>query len=345
MNLGISCRISVLASLLAASLTQAAPTSPVITQPPYHLINKFALGGEGRWDYLTLDSSARRLYITRTTQVVVLNVDTGLVVGKILGTSGVHGVALAPELNRGFASNGTAATATIFDLKTLKVLDEVKTGTNPDAIVYDPFSQRVFTFNGQSNDATVFDAHSAKVLGTLPLGGKPEFAVSNGTGQVYVNIANASEVLTLDVKRLSISKRSSLKPCSEPTGIASDLQHHRLFIGCKNQLMAVVDADSGQLKTTLPIGKGADATAFDPLTGLAFSSNGKGTLTVIREDNPNQFRVIETVITQPGARTMALDSQTHRIFLATAKFEAVTASTPKRPAVIPNSFVILVLGR
>lgn len=221
-----------MAVCLSASLSQARAVTPTAAKPPYHLLQKLPLSGTQRWDYLTLDSSTRYLYITRATQVVVLNVDTGTIVGKIAGTPGVHGVALAPELGRGFTSNGAAGTATIFDLKTLKVLGEVKTGNDPDAIVYDSFSQKVFTFNGKSNDATVFDAHNGKVLGTLPLGGTPEFAVTNKAGQVYVNIEDTSEVLTLDVKQLTISKRVALKPCQQPTGIASDRQHHRLFIGC-----------------------------------------------------------------------------------------------------------------
>ena len=337
-----------MAVCLSASLSQARAVSPTTVQPPYHLMQKFPLGGTQRWDYLTLDSSTRHLYITRATQVVVLNVDTGTIVGKIAGTPGVHGVALAPELGRGFTSNGAAGTATIFDLKTLKVLGEVKTGNDPDAIVYDSFSQKVFTFNGKSNDATVFDAHNGKVLGTLPLGGTPEFAVTNKAGQVYVNIEDTNEVLTLDVKQLTISKRVALKPCQQPTGIASDRQHHRLFIGCRNQMMAVVDADSGQIKATLPIGKRVDATAFDPVTGLAFSSNGEGTLTVIHEDSPDKFMVVGTVVTQPGARTMALDERSHRVFLAAAKFESSPSpeSRPptRRPNVVPDSFVILVFG-
>ena len=336
--------------LVCSSLAQSAFATPISKQPAaYHLIKTIAVGGIERWDYLTLDSLAHRLYITRSRQVTILNLDTGLLVGKLSNTSGVHGVAVAPTLNRGFTSNGATSTSTIFDLKTLRVLNEVKVDSEPDAIVYDPFSQKVFTFNGLSNDATVFDARTAKVIGTIPLGGKPEFAVSNGIGQVFVNIEDTSEVLTLDVKQLIVAKRSPLKPCIEPTGLSIDQRNHRLFVGCRNQLMAVLDADSGGIVSTLPIGKGVDATTFDPGTGLAFSSNGEGTVTVIHEDNPNEFRIVQTLKTFSGARTMALDPQTHYLYLATAQFDSSSIFVPnqltRRPSIIPNSFEILVFGR
>jgi YVTN family beta-propeller protein len=268
-------------------------------------------------------------------------------VGKIPNTPGVHGVALAPELGRGFTSNGSASTATIFNLKTLQVLGQVKTGLNPDAIVYDPFSRHVFTFNGKSNSVTVFDANSAKVVGTIPLNGKPEFAIADGLGRIYVNLESTSEVLTLS-NRLSIEARSPLAPCSQPTGMAMDRQHRLLFIGCRNRMMAVVDANSGQIKTTLPIGGGVDAIAFDPTTQLAFSSNGEGTLTVVHEDSKDKFSVVDSVVTQRGARTMALDLKTHNVFLATARFGPTPTPTPGqpfvRPSIIPGTFVILTLG-
>ncbi len=328
---------------LGITATAATPT------PGYHLIKKIALGGSGRWDYLTLDSAARRLYITRENRVVVMNVDTGQVVGEVKDTPGVHGVAIAPELGRGFTSNGRLGTATIFDLKTLQVLAQVKTGLNPDAIVYDPFSKYVFTFNGESNNATVFDARNAKVVGSIPLGGQPEFAVADGLGQIYVNLESKNQVLTLDANSLKVKAQLSLAPCSEPTGIAMDRQKRRLFIGCRNRLMAIVDAAKERLIATLPIGSGADANAFDPETKLAFSSNGEGTLTVVREDSKNKFSIVNSVVTQRGARTMALDTKTHNVFLATAQF--APTPTPKqsqlsiRPRLVPDSFVILVVGQ
>ncbi len=314
----------------------------------YHLVKKLTLGGEGRWDYLTLDSVARRLYITRTTRVTVLDTDTGTVVGEIPNTNGVHGVAIANELGRGFTSNGRDGTAGIFDLKTLQILGTVKTGLNPDAIIYDPFSHRVFTFNGKSNSATVFDAKTAKVLGNIELGGTPEFAVADGLGQVYVNVESKSEMLTLDASSLKIKKRSPLSPCTEPTGISMDVKNKRVFIGCKNQMMAVVDADSGTVKTTLPIGSGSDAIAFDPSTLQAFSSNGVGSLTVVQELK-DKYSVVDNVTTQRGARTMALDLKTHNVFLATANFEPAPAPTPgqpsTRPKIVPETFTILIFGQ
>lgn len=320
----------------------------LVSTQSYHLVKKIALGGEGGWDYLTLDSVARRLYVTRATRVTVLDVDTSWIVGEIPNTAGMHGVALAPELGRGFTSNGRASTASIFNLKTLRVLGQVKTGLDPDAIVYDPFSQHVFTFNGKSSSVTVFDANSAKVVGTIPLGGNPEFAVADGLGRIYVNLESTSEVLTLDTSSLSVQARSPLAPCSEPTGMAMDRQQQLLFIGCRNRMMAVVDANSGQIKASLSIGGGVDAIAFDPATKLAFSSNGEGTLTVVHEDSKDKFSVVDSVVTQRGARTMALDLKTHNVFLATARFGPMPTPTPgqpfARPSIIPGTFVILTFG-
>jgi DNA-binding beta-propeller fold protein YncE len=311
--------------------------------PAYHVINRFQLGGEGGWDYLTVDSEARRLYISRSTHVMVVDTENGKVVGDIPDTPGVHGIALAPELNRGFTSNGRADTATIFDLKTLKAIGPVKTGANPDAIVYDPFSKLVYTFNGRSHDATVFNAASGEVVSTIALGGKPEFAAADGKGKVYVNIEDTSEVAEIDSQKLSVTKRFSLKPGEEPAGIAIDPEHRRLFSGCHNKLMTVLDVESGKVIATVPIGERVDGNGFDHGLGLAFSSNGDGTLTVVRESSPGKFEVAETVATQIGARTMAIDPKTHNIYLPTAEF--VPTKEPKtRPTIVDNSFVVLVVG-
>jgi DNA-binding beta-propeller fold protein YncE len=280
---------------------------------------------------------------------MVLDADAGTLVGELPDTPGVHGVALAPELGRGFTSNGRGATVTIFDLKSLRALGQAKTGTNPDAIVYDPASKRVFTFNGGSADATAIDAASGAVAGTIALNGRPEFAVADGAGRIYVNLEDKSKLLALDSRRPAVVSRWPLAPCEEPSGLAMDVRHQRLFIGCANQLMAVADALSGRIITTLPIGRGVDANAFDPETSLAFSSNGDGTLTVVREESPDKFTVVENVATQRGARTMALDPKTHNIFLVTAEFGPLPAPTPEnprpRPAIVPGSFVVLVFGR
>jgi DNA-binding beta-propeller fold protein YncE len=313
------------------------------------VIDTLKLGGDGGWDYLAFDPASRRLFVSHGTHVVVVDADTKAAVGDIPDTPGVHGIAIAGELGRGFISNGRAATATIFDLKTLGKIGEVKTGENPDAILYDRASGRVFTFNGRSGDATAFDAAHGTVAGTIPLGGKPEFAVADGKGRVYVNIEDKSEIVALDAKTLQVKSRWPLKPCEEPSGLAFDSEHGRLFTVCSNRLMAVVDVSSGRVVTTLPIGGGVDAAAYDPATGLVFASNGEGTLTVVHEDSPDSFRVVENVPTQAGARTLALDPKTHRVFLSTAQFgprPAPTAEVPRpRPSLVPGSFVVLVVGK
>ena len=329
-------------SLFMSTISYAA-------EPGYHVIKKLHLGGDGGWDYLTVDSPARRLYLSRSTHVMVVDIDTDKLVGDIPDTQGVHGIALAQELKRGFISNGKADTATIFDLNTLKVLGHVKTGANPDAILYDPAPKRVFTFNGRSHDATVFDAVSAKVLGTIALGGKPEFAVADGKGKVYVNIEDTNEVVEIDSQKLAVMKRFSLKPCEEPTGMAIDTEHHRVFSGCHSKVMAVLDTETGKVIAFVPIGEGVDGTGFDPRTGLAFSSNGDGTLSVVREASPGRFEVVETVATQRGARTMAIDLKTGTIYLPAAEFAPAppaTSEAPKpRPIMIKDSFAVLVVGK
>jgi DNA-binding beta-propeller fold protein YncE len=315
----------------------------------YHIVKKLPLGGEGGWDALTVDSLAERLYLSRGTHVMVIDLATDKLVGDIPDTPGVHGIALAPELNRGFISNGKSNTATIFDLKTLKVLGQVKTGGNPDAILYDSSSKQVFIFNGRSNDATVLNAASSLITGTIPLGGKPEFAVSDNSGKVLVNLEDTNEVVEIDCTKLTVTKRFSLKPCEEPTGIAFDQEHKRIFSACHNKMMAILDAGTGQMISTVPIGENVDGCDFDQGTGLAFSSNGEGTLTVVQETSPGKFEAIETVSTQKGARTMALDYKTHYIYLPTALFSKTETQTlpngKVRPVMIKDSFLILVIGK
>ena len=297
-----------------------AATSALAADSGYHLINTYKLGGDGGWDYLIADSSARRVYISRATHVIVIDADSGKPVGDIPDTPGVHGIALAPELGRGFISNGRENTVTIFDLKTLKAITKVKAGENPDAILYDPASKRVFAFNGRSHDATAIDAASGAVLGTIKLEGKPEFAVSDGKGGVFVNIEDKSQIDAIDPAKLEVKTSWPLAPCEEPSGLAIDRKNRRLFAGCDNKMMAVVDADTGKVIATPAIGEGVDANAFDPGTGLAFASCGEGVLTIVHEESPTKFSVAENVPTQSGARTMALDEKTHNVYLVTAKF-------------------------
>ncbi len=333
---------AVLVFLFAAAAVLAGPSR-------YHLKNKIKLGGEGGWDYITFDAAAGRLYISRATHVTVLDAASGKVAGDIPDTQGVHGIALAPDLGRGFTSNGRSASVTIFDMKTLAVIGNAKTGEGPDAIVYDPASHRVFTMNGRAKSSTAIDAATGNVAGTIELGGRPEFAVADGKGHVYVNLEDKSDELELDTVKLAALKRWPMAPCTEPSGLAMDREHRRLFAGCDNKLMAVIDADNGKVIATPAIGEGVDANGFDPGTQCAFSSNGDGTLTVVHEDSPDKFTVVENVATQRGARTMALDEKTHDVYLVTAEFgprPAPTADNPRpRPPMIPDSFVVLVFGK
>jgi DNA-binding beta-propeller fold protein YncE len=320
--------------LLALSLTAIAQAGP-----GYKVVKTWKLGGDGGWDYLTVDSDGRRVFIARATRVMVVDADSGKSLGEIPDTPGVHGVALAPEFGRGFISDGGEDMVTIFDLKTLKPLNKVKVGTRPDAIIYDPFTKRVFTFNARSKDTTALDASKGEVAGTLALGGKPEFAASDEKGTMFVNIEDTSELVAFDPQKLVVKSRWKLAGCEEPTGLAIDRKNRRLFAGCGgNKKMAIVDADSGKVIAMPDIGDGCDATAFDPDQKLAFASAGDGTVTVIREDSPDKFSVAETVKTQERARTMALDPKTHNLFTVTAKV------LPERK-VEPDTFVVLVVGK
>jgi DNA-binding beta-propeller fold protein YncE len=333
-------------SVLAVTVVAAAIA--VAAGPGYHVIKTYTLGGEGGWDYLTLDAASRHLYISRATHVIVIDADSGKAVGDIADTPGVHGIALDTAAGRGFVSNGREGTVSIFDMSTLKTLNKVKVGENPDAILYDPASKRVFTFNGRSHDSSALDAAKGEVVGTIKLDGKPEFAVSDGKGGVFVNIEDKSELVSLDPDKLVVKARWPLAPCEGPSGLAMDRKNRRLFSGC-DKLMAIVDADSGQVVSTLPICDGVDATAYDDETHLAFASCHDGKLTVIQEESPNKFSVAETVTTQEAARTMALDPKTHQVYTVTAKFgprPAPTANNPHpRPTILPDSFVVLVLGK
>jgi WD40 repeat protein len=329
--------------LLIAAIALAA------SAPGYKVVNTYKIGGDGGWDYLTADAGARRLYISRATHVIVLDLDSGKTVGDIADTPGVHGIALAQELGRGFISNGREGTVSIFDLKTLATSGKVKVGDNPDAILYDPATKRVFTFNGRSQNSTAIDATNGKVIGTIKLDGKPEFAASDGKGGVWVNIEDKSELVSIDPNKLEVKSKWPLAPCTEPSGLSLDKKNRRLFVGCDNKMMAVVNADTGKVLATPAIGEGVDATAFDDETGLAFAScGGDGVLTIVKEESPDKFSVAENVPTEKGARTLALDSKTHNVFVVTAKFgppPAATADNPHpRRSILPDTFVVLVVG-
>lgn len=320
------------------------------TDPGLHVVKTYKIGGEGWWDYLKLDAETHRLFISRGTHVIVMDTTNGKQIGEIPDTPGVHGIAFAPEANRGFTSNGREGTVSIFDLQTLKPLGKVENvGENPDAIIYDPATKRIFTMNGRSHDSTAIDAATGKIVGKIPLDGKPEFAVSTGAGEVFANIEDKSEMVRLDPKDLKVTATWPLAPCESPSGLAMDVANRRLFVGCDNKMMAVVNADTGKVITTLPIGEGVDANRFDPGTQYAFASCGDGSLTVVHEDSPDKFSVVQSVATQRGARTMAIDLKTHEAYLVTASFgppPAPTAQQPRpRPSMVPDSFVVLVVGK
>lgn len=327
--------------LFMASFVLAADSS-------YKILNTYKLGGEGGWDYLAVDSDTGRVFVSRATHVIVVDSRTGKQVGDIPDTPGVHGIALAPELGRGFISNGREGSVTVFDLKSLHTIIKVKAGENPDAILYDPFSKRVFAFNGRSHDVTVIDANNNHPAGTIKLEGKPEVAVSDFKGEIFLNLEDKSQMNVIDATKLSITATWPMAPCEEPSGLAIDRRHRRLFAGCDNKTMAVVNADSGKVIATPPIGDGVDANAFDPETGYAFASCGEGVLTVVHEDSPEKYNVVANVPTQKGARTMALDEKTHRVYTVTANFgppPPPTADNPRpRRTILPDSFVLLVLG-
>lgn len=285
----------------------------------YRLQKKVAVGDTGAWDYLIYDETGHRVFVSRGHHVMVLDGESGATIGDIPDTQGVHGIALAPEFGKGFTSNGQTNDVTVFDLNTLKPIQRVLTGRGPDAIIYDPSSKRVFTMNGRDNSATAIDAASGQAVGTVPLSGRPEFAVADGRGTVFVNIENKHTLTALDAQKLTVQSNWDMPGCEGPTGLSMDREHRRLFSGCDNKVLAVMNADSGMLVTTVPIGAGVDATAFDPRDQLAFSSNGEdGTLTVVHEDSPDKFQVVENVPTEAGARTMALNPSTGTVYLVTA---------------------------
>jgi YVTN family beta-propeller protein len=325
------------------------PAPPPLPVSGYHIIRKIPIAGTGGWDYLNEDSDTGRLFISRGTHIQALDLALGLVTGDIPDTQGVHGVALAPEFGRGFTSNGGTASVTIFDLKTLAKIGEAKTDPGTDAIIYDPASKRVFTMNGRSGTATAIDAATGAVAGSIALGGRPEFPAADAAGHVYVNLEDKSEVVELDSQKLTVLNTWPAAPCESPSGMAIDREHRRLIIGCHNKLMAIMDADSGKVVTTVPIGSGVDANRFDPGTQLAFSSNGDGTLTIVHEDTPDSFKLLDNIATQQGARTMEVDLATHHVFLVTASYgpaPAPTADMPRpRPQILPDSMVVIELSQ
>jgi len=296
----------------------------------YKVIKKIPVAGQGSWDYLTVDAEARRLYVSHGTQVDVIDLETEKVIGQIPNTAGVHGIVPVPEAGRGYTSNGKSNNVTVFDLQTLRVVGHVATGNKPDAIIYDPTSKRVFAFNGDGNSATAINAADGQVAGTVDLGGGPEFAAADGAGKVFVNLEEENQVVVFDSQRLQVLKKWPLDPCKTPTAMAIDRKNRRLFVGCRSKVAAILNADTGRVVQTLPIGDHVDAAAFDPDSGFVFFSNGEGTISVLHQDSPDQYTVIDTIQTAPRAKTMALDPVTKHLYLSTSE---------------SGQFEVLVVGR
>ncbi len=340
-------RVSHLA--LATFVCALSAAAPVASQSSgYHLTRHIPVAGDGGWDYLTFDTAYSRIFISRGTHVQVLDPRSGSLVGDIPNTGGVHGIALAYELGKGFTSNGRDTTVTVFDLKTLAPTATVRvTGANPDAILYDPSTQRVFTFNGRGESTTAIDARTNAVVGTLALGGKPETAIADGMGHVFVNIEDKSTIVEFDARNMTIMHTYPLAPGEGPSGLAYDPSRHLLFAGCE-KMMCIMDATTGRIVATPPTDQGTDANGFDPGTGYAFASNGAGTLTVVHQTNATTF-TSENIPTERGARTMTLDPKTHTVYLVTAKYNPMPATAPgeprQRPTMVPGSFEVLVVSR
>jgi len=310
------------------------------------IVNRFPVEGDGGWDYLKIDDTTGRLFVSHGMVTQVVDSKTGTLLGTIENTKGVHGIAFDPKGNKAFISCGRDSSVTVINLTTLQFITNVKvTGANPDAILYDPFSDKVFVYNGRSSNATVIDANTNTVVATIPLAGKPEFSATDGNGKVYVNIEDKSLITVIDSKNLKVENTWSIAPGEEPSGLALDNTTHRLFSVCSNKKMVVMDAQNGKIISTLEIGDGSDGCAFDPQLKRAYSSNGEGTLTVVQEEGANKFYVLETLQTEKGARTIGIDHKTHHLFLPTAKFgpapEATAANQHPRPAIQPGTFTIL----
>jgi DNA-binding beta-propeller fold protein YncE len=340
------------AATLAAATAMRPPGAP---PPHYGFIREIRLAGDGGWDYLSIDAAGRRLYVAHGDHVDVLDIDHDTLVGRIAETPGVHGVAIAHQLGRVFVSDGQASQASVVDLASLTTTSRVATGDGPDSIVYESGRDEVYTFNGHSRSATVFDARSGEVVATIALPGRPEAAVADpAAGRIYETIEDKNLVVAIDVRGHAIVDQWPIAPGEGATGIDVDSVHRRLFVGCHNQRMLMLDADNGRVIASVPIGRGVDTNAFDPGTQLAFSSNGEGTVTIAHEDSPQTLSVVQTLSTQPGARTMALDPKTHNIYLATADRMAAPGQAPGqgaaagsptvRPAIVPGTFRILVYG-
>jgi DNA-binding beta-propeller fold protein YncE len=329
-------------ALVFASLL-ALPALPAQTST-YHIAQQSLLGGEGGWDYVIPDPATHRLFIARQTHLMVVDENSGKLVGTVEDIHGAHGTAIAPGTGHGFATSSADKSIVMFDPETLKVLSRIPAAEDADAIVYDEPSGRVFSMNGDAASSTVVDARTGKLVTNIALGGKPEYAVSTGDGMVYANLEDKDEIVEIDARKAAVVRRWPTAPCKQPSALAADTTHHRLFSGCRSGVMAISDYKAGHVITTVPIGKGVDAAGYDPATGDAFASNGDGTFTVIHEDSPDQYHVAQTLTTPIGSRNMGLDPTNHKIFVVSAKFGPVPAGGRRGP-VLPNTFTLLTIER
>ncbi len=320
--------------------------APLLAQSSgYHITHTYTLGGDGSWDYIVPDPPNRRLFVGRENRVMVIDEDTGTLLGEVTGIQGAHGTAVANATGHGFATSGNDQSVVMFDLKTFAVLGRIHAAEDADAIIYDAPSNRVFTFNGDAHSSTVIDPQAGTLITNIPLGGKPEYGASAGDGKVYGNLTDTSEVVEIDAKTATVTRRWSTAPCKQPVSMAVDAAHHRLFSGCRSGVMAVSDYQAGKIVATVPIGMGVDGAGFDAASANAFASNADGTLTVIHQDTPDQYRVAETVQTAQASRNMGLDPANHRVFIVSAKFGAAPAGGRGRAPVLPGTFALMVIER
>ena len=326
----------------------ALAANPALLAAQYHISHTYPVGGDGSWDYVVPDPAHHRLFIGRQNRVMVVDEETGALLGEVTGIKGAHGTAIDERSGHGFATSGDDSSIVMFDLNTFQVLGRAHAAEDADAIIFDAASNRVFSFNGDANSATVVDPATGAFVANIPLGGKPEYGVSAGNGMVYANLTDRSEVVEIDANALRVSRRWSTLPCKQPVAMAIDVSGQRLFSGCRSGVMAVSNIATGSVVATIPIGSGTDGAAFDPVTHDAFASNADGTLTIIHQDSPDSYHVVQTIITAPGARNMGLDPLTHRAYVVSAKMgaapDAPTPANPRRrPQVIPGSFAIMVI--
>jgi DNA-binding beta-propeller fold protein YncE len=329
-------------------LTLATITTLLAQSPSsYRIAHTYILGGEGSWDYIVPDPPNHRLFIARQNRVMVVDEDSGMLLGEVIGIQGAHGTALADGTGHGFATSGNDQSVVMFDLKTFKVLGRIPAAEDADAIIYDSASNRVFTLNGDAHSSTVIDPRAGTLITNIPLGGKPEYGASAGDGKVYANLTDTNEVVEIDAKTATVARRWPTAPCRQPVAMAIDTAHHRLFSGCRSGVMAVSDYQAGKVVATVPIGTGVDGAGFDAASGNAFASNANGTLSVIHQDTPDQYHVSENVQTPQGARNMGLDPTSHRVFIVSAKFGPAPAAPPGRGRgpVLPGSFTLLTIER